>query len=62
MAVSLSLTLLLAVIVVVLLRTGSVRAGSAIACALFGFALASTGAAPAINSALASLSGLVAGL
>ncbi|MET9497435.1 hypothetical protein [Streptomyces sp. NPDC006552] len=62
MAVSLSLTLLLAVIVVILLRTGSVRTGGAIACALFGFALASTGAAPAINSFLASLAGLISGL
>lgn len=48
MAVSLSLTLLLAVIVVILLRTGSVRIGGAIACAF--------------NSFLASLTGLVSGL
>jgi hypothetical protein len=61
-AVSLSLTLLLAIVVVVLLRFGSVRIGSAITCALFGFALASTGAAPAINSGLASIAGLISGL
>ncbi|MFZ3562823.1 hypothetical protein ACOKM5_43610 [Streptomyces sp. BH097] len=62
MAVSLSLTLLLAVIVVILLRIGSVRIGAALTCALFGFALASTGAAPAINAGLSSLAGLVSSL
>ncbi|MFC9534365.1 MULTISPECIES: hypothetical protein [unclassified Streptomyces] len=62
MAVSLSLTLLLAVVVVLLLRFGSVRIGGATVCALFGFALASTGIAPAINSGLSAVAGLISSL
>ncbi|MFB7260628.1 hypothetical protein ACFCXH_00435 [Streptomyces nojiriensis] len=60
MALSISATLLLAIIVVVLVKGGYVRVGPAMTCTLFGFTLAATGLAPAINSALASLAGLVA--
>ncbi|MEU9376529.1 hypothetical protein AB0D94_22530 [Streptomyces sp. NPDC048255] len=60
MALSISATVLLCIIVVVLVKGGHVRIGSALVCTLFGFTLAATGLAPAINSALASLAGLVA--
>ncbi|RPK23557.1 hypothetical protein EES37_38020 [Streptomyces sp. ADI91-18] len=59
MALSVSATVLLAIIVVVLVKGGYVRIGSALVCALFGFTLAATGLAPAINSGLAALAGLV---
>ncbi|MFE1383447.1 hypothetical protein ACFW6S_31310 [Streptomyces sp. NPDC058740] len=62
MALSISATVLLGVIVVVLVKGGYVRVGSALTCALFGFTLAATGLAPTINNALASLAGLIASL
>ncbi|GAA2440422.1 hypothetical protein [Streptomyces macrosporus] len=55
MAISLSVVLLLAVIMVVLIRGGSLKAGPALVAVLFGFFLASTGMAPAINRFLNSL-------
>ncbi|USQ89913.1 hypothetical protein NFX46_40240 (plasmid) [Streptomyces phaeoluteigriseus] len=59
MIVSVSAALLLAVVVVVLLRQRAVGVGSALACAAFGFCLASTGIAPAITQALHAVAGLV---
>nr|WP_202457163.1 MULTISPECIES: hypothetical protein [unclassified Streptomyces] len=44
-----SVVLLLAIILVVLIRGGSLKAGPAIVAVLFGFFLASTGMAPSIN-------------
>ncbi|MEU3704739.1 hypothetical protein AB0E82_20920 [Streptomyces anulatus] len=52
MAISLSAILLLAIVLVVLNRSGRLRIGPAIAAILFGFFLASTGMAPAINRIL----------
>ncbi|MFH8606377.1 hypothetical protein ACH4D5_02640 [Streptomyces sp. NPDC018029] len=49
MAISLSVVLLLAIILVVLIRGGSLKTGPAIVAVLFGFFLASTGMAPSIN-------------
>ncbi|MGW6883154.1 hypothetical protein OG590_38590 (plasmid) [Streptomyces goshikiensis] len=60
MTFSISATVLLCVIVVVLVRGGYVRVGSALICTLFGFTLAATGLAPVINSGLGSLAALVA--
>ncbi|MFI1293358.1 hypothetical protein ACH4VM_33775 [Streptomyces sp. NPDC020792] len=62
MALSLSAAVLLGIIVFVLLKGGYVRAGSMLACTLFGFTLAATGLAPIINSGLASLAGLISSL
>lgn len=59
MALSISAAVLLGIIVFVLLKGGYVRVGSMLACTLFGFTLAATGLAPAINSGLASLAGIV---
>jgi hypothetical protein len=58
-ALSISAAVLLGIIVAVLVKGGYVRVRSALACALFGFTLAATGLAPAINSGLASLAGLI---
>ncbi|MBT2489029.1 hypothetical protein J7E96_10945 [Streptomyces sp. ISL-96] len=55
MAISLSVVLLLAIILVVLIRGGSIKAGPAVVAVLFGFFLASTGMAPSINRFLNSL-------
>ncbi|GAA5071882.1 hypothetical protein GCM10023336_58130 [Streptomyces similanensis] len=54
-AISLSVVLLLAIILVVLLRGGSIKAGPAIVAVLFGFFLASTGMAPSINRFMNSI-------
>lgn len=55
MALSLSVVLLLAIILVVMIRGGSIKPGPAIVAVLFGFFLASTGMAPSINKFFNSL-------
>ncbi|MDJ0463569.1 hypothetical protein [Streptomyces sp. H27-C3] len=55
MAISLSVVLLLAIVLVVLIRGGSLKAGPAVVAVLFGFFLASTGMAPSINRFLDSI-------
>lgn len=50
MAISLSVVLMLAIILVVMIRGGSLKAGPAVVAALFGFFLASTGMAPTIQN------------
>ncbi|QNP63304.1 hypothetical protein [Streptomyces genisteinicus] len=55
MAISLSVVVLLLVILVVMIRGGSIKAGPAVVAVLFGFFLASTGIAPSINRFMNSL-------
>ncbi|MBO8198608.1 hypothetical protein ACFW4X_07740 [Streptomyces smyrnaeus] len=55
MAISLSVVVLLAVILVVMIRSKSIKPGPAIVAILFGFFLASTGMAPSINRFLTSV-------
>ncbi|WP_217145455.1 hypothetical protein [Streptomyces sp. AC627_RSS907] len=55
MAISLSVVLLLAIILVVLLRGGSIKPGPAVVAVLFGFFLASTGMADDIQRFLDSI-------
>ncbi|MBM9621590.1 MULTISPECIES: hypothetical protein [Streptomyces] len=55
MAISLSVVVLLLVILVVMIRGGSIKAGPAVVAVLFGFFLASTGMAPSINRFMNSL-------
>ena len=59
MAISLSVVLLLAIVLVVLIRGGSIKAGPAIVAVLFGFFLASTGMAPSITRFLDSIADTV---
>ncbi|CAL9307036.1 MULTISPECIES: hypothetical protein [Streptomyces] len=59
MAISLSVVLLLAIILVVLLRGGSIKAGPAIVAVLFGFFLASTGMADDIQRFLDSIAEMI---
>jgi hypothetical protein len=47
--------LLLAIVLVVLIRGGSIKAGPAIVAALFGFFVASTGMAPSIERFMNSI-------
>jgi flagellar biosynthesis protein FliQ len=54
-AISLSVVLLLAIIMVVLIRGGSLKAGPAVVAVLFGFFLASTGMADDIQRFLNSI-------
>ncbi|MDX2929985.1 hypothetical protein PV411_36465 [Streptomyces sp. NRRL_B-16638] len=62
MAVSISAVVLLGIVVFVLIRGGSVRLGPALACAGFGFFLASTGAAPLITNAISAITGWIASI
>ncbi|MEU3031856.1 hypothetical protein ACPCBC_33695 [Streptomyces incarnatus] len=55
MAISLSVVVLLAVILVVLIRGKSLKAGPALVAILFGFFLASSGMAPSIQRFLNSI-------
>ncbi|MDX3849320.1 hypothetical protein [Streptomyces sp. AK02-01A] len=59
MAISLSVVVLLAVILVVLIRGGSLKAGPAVVAVLFGFFLASTNIAPSVNRFLNSIADTV---
>ncbi|GAA0475252.1 hypothetical protein ACFQ2B_21330 [Streptomyces stramineus] len=55
MVFSLSGVLLLAIVMVVLMRSGSLKGGPAIVAILFGFFLASSGMAPSIQRFLDSI-------
>ncbi|MBL1288661.1 hypothetical protein ACFWFI_36425 [Streptomyces sp. NPDC060209] len=55
MAISLSVVLLLGIVLVVLIRGGSIKGGPAVVAVLFGFFLASTGMAPSINRFMNSI-------
>ncbi|MGA6156828.1 hypothetical protein ACPEIC_26130 [Stenotrophomonas sp. NPDC087984] len=55
MIISLSTVLILGALLALMLRNRSLGAGGATVATLFGFCLASTGAAPTINDALQSL-------
>ncbi|MFJ8855680.1 hypothetical protein [Streptomyces sp. NPDC102437] len=62
MAVSISAVVLLGIVVFVLIRGGSVRTWPALACAGFGFFLASTGAAPVITDAISAVTGWISSI
>ncbi|MFK0231085.1 hypothetical protein BJP40_02195 [Streptomyces sp. CC53] len=62
MAVSISAVVLLGIVVFVLIRGGSVRLGHALLCGLFGFFLASTGAAPFISTAIGTVTGWISSI
>lgn len=60
MAVSISAVVLLGIAVFFLIRGGCVR--PLLACAGFGFFLASTSAAPAITDAIGAITGLISSI
>ncbi|MFC8426521.1 hypothetical protein ACFUN7_37715 [Streptomyces sp. NPDC057236] len=59
MAISLSVVLLLGIILVVLMRGGSLKVGPAVVAVLFGFFLASTGMADDIQRFLDSIAEMI---
>jgi hypothetical protein len=61
-AVSVSAIILLAVVLIIMMRGGSLKAGPALVAMLFGFFLASTGASDEIQQFLNSLSDAIAAL
>ncbi|KPI15806.1 hypothetical protein OK074_8505 [Actinobacteria bacterium OK074] len=62
MAISLSAVLLLAIVLVVMIRGGSIKGGPAVVAVLFGFFLASSGMAPSINRFLTSISDMISSI
>lgn len=60
MAISLSVVVLLAVLLVVMMRNGAIKGAGAVVAVLFGFFLASTGMAPGINRFMNSLASSLA--
>ncbi|GHJ37605.1 hypothetical protein [Streptomyces sp. TS71-3] len=62
MAISLSVVLLCAIVLVVLIRGGSLKPGPAVIAVLFGFFLASTGMAPDINRFLNSIADTISSI
>lgn len=55
MSLNISIVLLLGIVLVVLIRGGSLKAGPAVVSVLFGFFLASTSMAPEINRLVSSV-------
>ena len=62
MALTVSLFVFAGIIVLILLRTGYLRLWPALAAALFGFTLASTGIAPVITSGISNVAGWISTL
>ncbi|MFZ3475319.1 hypothetical protein ACODT3_42550 [Streptomyces sp. 4.24] len=62
MPITVSVIVLLGIVLFVMIRGGSLKAGPAIAAVLFGFFLAATGIAPAINSTLSSAASALAAI
>jgi hypothetical protein len=60
--ISFSLVLLLGVVLFVMIRGGSIKWGPAVVAILFGFSLASTGAADPIRDILDSISDTISGV
>lgn len=59
MSLNISLVLLLGIVLVVLIRGGSLKTGPAVVSVLFGFVLASTSMAPDINMFVSSVTNMV---
>ncbi|MFF2931076.1 hypothetical protein [Streptomyces mirabilis] len=55
MAVTISLALLFGLLLIVLIRSGSLKAGGAFVAVMFGFYLASTGASRTVNALMRAL-------
>ncbi|MCY0940150.1 hypothetical protein [Streptomyces antarcticus] len=62
MAVSISAVVLLAVLVILFVKKGGLKAGHAVACVLLGFYLASSSMAPAISEVATNVARLISGI
>ncbi|MFF9567652.1 hypothetical protein [Streptomyces sp. NPDC014685] len=59
MSLNISLVLLLGIVLVVLIRGGSLKAGPVVVSVLFGFFLAGTSMAPEINRLVSSVADMI---
>ncbi|WP_327417620.1 hypothetical protein [Streptomyces sp. NBC_01233] len=62
MAVSISAVVLLAVLVILFVKKGGLKAGHAVVCVLLGFYLASSSMAPAISEVATNVASLISGI
>ncbi|MCY0926959.1 hypothetical protein OTB20_12245 [Streptomyces sp. H27-H1] len=62
MAVSISAVVLLAVLVILFVKKGGLKAGHAVVCVLLGFYLASSSMAPAIAEVATNVARLISGI
>lgn len=62
MAVSISAVVLLAVLVILFVKKGGLKAGHAVVCVLLGFYLASSSMAPAISEVTTNVASLISGI
>lgn len=62
MAVSISAVVLLAVLVILFVKKGGLKAGHAVVCILLGFYLASSSMAPAISELATNVARLISGI
>ncbi|MFI5982016.1 hypothetical protein ACIBEA_14175 [Streptomyces sp. NPDC051555] len=62
MAVSISAVVLLAVLVILFVKKGGLKAGHAVVCILLGFYLASSSMAPAISELATNIARLISGI
>ncbi|MFZ3470272.1 hypothetical protein ACODT3_25560 [Streptomyces sp. 4.24] len=62
MTVSISAVVLLAVLVILLVKKGGLKAGHAFVCALLGFYLASSSMAPTISEVATNVARLISGI
>ncbi|WP_327416427.1 hypothetical protein [Streptomyces sp. NBC_01233] len=62
MAVSVSAVVLLAVLVILFVKKGGLKAGHAVVCVLLGFYLASSSMAPAIAEVATNIARLISGI
>ncbi|THA41002.1 hypothetical protein [Streptomyces sp. A1547] len=62
MAVSISAVVLLAVLVILFVKKGGLKAGHAVVCVLLGFYLARSSMAPAISEVATNVASLISGI
>ncbi|WP_338702954.1 hypothetical protein V2W30_36895 [Streptomyces sp. Q6] len=62
MSLSISIVLLLLIVAVIFLRSGSMKLSHALVCVFLGFLLAGTSAAPTIHNGISATAGLVSSL
>ncbi|MDJ0465406.1 hypothetical protein [Streptomyces sp. H27-C3] len=62
MALSISVVVLLAIIVILMVRKSGLKGGHAVICVLLGFYLASSSIAPTINELTTNVAGMIGGI
>ncbi|HET6857542.1 MAG TPA: hypothetical protein VFH94_10665 [Streptomyces sp.] len=62
MALSISVVVLLAIIVILMVRKSGLKGGHAVICVLLGFYLASSSIAPTIKEVTTNVAGMIGGI